>query len=295
MSRHLAKVQKKMSIYAKRRVRNVLTGNYGSVFKGRSMDFDDLRVYEYGDDVKDIDWKASARSKNPMIRRYVAIRKHNIMLVMDNGKEMTAIAPSGEKKSELAAFAAATIAYIAQKNGDLVGMTYGNKSSNKRFPLKENVSHIENYLHSYDKSVENPSGNSDISSLLNYVAKNFRERMFIFIITDTYGASLIPEDVLRKLRVRHEQMVIMTEDSTITNPMFKKSEVHDIAKDLRLPRFIRTNRKLKSAEETARDNLRKNTTHKLKKLGICSCFIEDTETAIPSIFKMLEEQKHVRR
>ena len=55
MSNNLAKVKKKMSIYAKRRVRNVLTGNYGSVFKGRSMDFDDLRAYEYGDDVKDID------------------------------------------------------------------------------------------------------------------------------------------------------------------------------------------------------------------------------------------------
>ena len=49
-----------MDIFAQRRVRNVLSGNYGSVFKGRSLDFDDLREYNYGDDVKDIDWKATA-------------------------------------------------------------------------------------------------------------------------------------------------------------------------------------------------------------------------------------------
>ena len=64
MAGYLVKVRKKMNIITQRRVRNVLTGNYGSVFKGRSIDFDDLREYDYGDDVKDIDWKASARSRS---------------------------------------------------------------------------------------------------------------------------------------------------------------------------------------------------------------------------------------
>ena len=63
MPSYLVKVRKKMDIFAQRRVRNVLSGNYGSVFKGRSLDFDDLREYNYGDDVKDIDWKANLKHR----------------------------------------------------------------------------------------------------------------------------------------------------------------------------------------------------------------------------------------
>lgn len=294
MSNNLAKIKKKMSIYAKRRVRNVLSGNFGSVFKGRSMDFDDLRVYEYGDDVKDIDWKASARSKTPMIRRYIAIRKHNIMIVADSGRGMAALAPSGEKKNELAGFAAGVISYIADKNTDLVGMTFGNSTGNTRFALKEGIAHIENFLNKYNKSVTLANGNSDVNSLLGYVSKNFRERMFLFIITDVHGALEISEDLLRRLRVRHEIMTIMVEDISFTDNRFKNDTAIDITDNTSLPRFLRTNRKLKKAEELLREENLKNATHRLKKLGIMNCHIYDTEHAIPEIFKMLEEQKHVR-
>lgn len=295
MSNRLAKIQKKMSIYAKRRVRNVLSGNYGSVFKGRSMDFDDLRVYEFGDDVKDIDWKASARSKTPMIRRYVAIRKHNIMIVADSGRGMAALAPSGEQKSDLASFAAGVISYIANKNGDLVGITFGNIAGNTRFALKEGAAHIENFLNKYEKSISTDAGNSDINALLSYISKNFRERMFLFIVTDVHGVLQISEDLLRRLRVRHEIMAIMIEDVSFTDPKFKNDVAIDVVDRTSLPRFMRANRKLKNAEAAFREESCKKVEHSLKKLGIMSCRISSTETAIPEIFKMLEEQKHVRR
>ncbi len=294
MSNNLAKVKKKMSIYAKRRVRNVLTGNYGSVFKGRSMDFDDLRAYEYGDDVKDIDWKASARSKAPMIRRYIAVRKHNIMIVGDSGRGMAALAPSGEKKSTLATFAAAVVSYVADKNSDLVAMTFGNNKGNTRFPLKEGIAHIENFLDKYEKSISVESGNSDINALLSYISKNFRERMFLFIITDVHGGLLISEGLLRRLRVRHEIMVIMVEDVSFTDKKFKNDSAVDITDHTSLPRFMRSNRKLRNAEARLREENIQKIDHNLKRLGIMSCHISSTDTAIPSIFKMLEEKKHAR-
>ncbi len=294
MSSNLAKVKKKMSIYAKRRVHNALSGNYGSVFKGRSMDFDDLRAYQYGDDVKDIDWKATARSKNTMVRRYIAVRKHNIMIVADAGRGMAALAPSGEKKSELATFAAAVISYIAEKNGDLVGMTFGDGAGNTRFPLKEKKSHIENFLGKYQKAVTIESSQSDINSLLTYISKNFRERMFLFIITDVHGTLQISEDILRRLRVRHELMTIMIEDVSFTDEKYKNNVVKDITDNSSLPRFLRTDRKLRKAEATMRENDINRASHSLKKLGIMNCHIYDTDHAIPEIFKMLEEQKHVR-
>lgn len=295
MSSHLVKVKKKMSIYAKRRVRNVLSGNYGSVFKGRGMDFDDLRPYEYGDDVKDIDWKASARSRTPMIRRYVAVRKHNIMIVADAGRNMAALSPSGETKSAIAIMAAGVIAYIAQKNDDLTGMVFGNSNGNTRFALKEGTAHIENFLTKYEKSISVKADQADLNALLSYISKNFRERMFLIIITDSFGAANISQDILRRLRTRHEQMVIMVEDSELTNSSFANSEARDIIDDLRLPTFMRKDRNLKKAENDMRESLKSTTQHDLRRLGICSCSIDSSDAVIPAIFKMLEEQKHVRR
>ena len=295
MSSHLAKIQKKMNIYAKRRVRNVLSGNYGSVFKGRGMDFDDLRVYEYGDDVKDIDWKASARSRSPMIRRYVAVRKHNIMIVADAGRNMAALAPSGEEKKDIATFVAGIIAYIANKNTDLIGMTFGNNTGNSRFPLKEGVNHIENFLNKYEKSISLSSGKTDLAALLNYVSKNYRERMFLIIIADGFSVSKIPIDIFRKLSARHEQMVVMVDDAPMTNKLFSKDEARDISEDIRLPRYLRNNRKLRKAEENMRTAVQEKTTHELKRLGICSCVVSSVDDAVPKVFKMLEEQKHARK
>ena len=295
MSNHLVKVKKKMSIYAKRRVRNVLSGNYGSVFKGRGMDFDDLRPYEYGDDIKDIDWKASARSRSPMIRRYVAIRKHNIMLVADAGRNMAALSPSGETKGAIATLAAGVISYIAQKNDDLIGMVFGNSNGNTRFALKESTAHIENFLTKYEKSINIKADQADLNALLSYISKNFRERMFLIVITDTSGAANISQDILRRLRVRHEQMIIMVEDSELTNSAFTKTEARDVMEDLRLPAFIRKDRNLKKAEAEMRESIKTTTQYNLRRLGICSCCIASSDAVIPAIFKMLEEQKHVRR
>lgn len=294
MPSYIALVKKKMSKYAKRRASNVLTGNYGSVVKGRSMEFDDLRVYQYGDDVKDMDWKASARSRTPMVRRYVAIRKHNIMIVADAGRNMAALAPSGEAKYEIATFAAAVISYIAEKNGDLIGITFGNNSGKTRLPLKDNKNHIENLLKKYEKSISTSADLTDMNALLNYVTKCFKERMFLFIITDVHGVMQVSEDVLRRLRVRHEQMVIMIDDAPFSSPKIARKEALDVTKNAVLPHYLRKSRRLRHAEEKLREDNLNKVTHELGRLGITSCHLENTDKAIPEIFKMLEAKKHVR-
>ena len=295
MPSHLVKVRKKMNIFAQRRVRNVLSGNYGSVFKGRSLDFDDLREYSYGDDIKDIDWKATARSRNIMIRRYVAIRKHTILVVADNGRSMAALAPSGETKGEIAAFCAGVIAYIAQRHGDLVGMVYGNKEGNKRYSMKEDTAYIENFLDKYAKSIDIEAGTSDINSLLTYISKSFRERMFVIVITDPSSAATANRELIRRLNARHEQMYIMVEDSPMTNNIISEQIVNDIDGDVRLSHYFRTNKKIAAAETQFRSNQKELIAKGLRRFGIVSCSVDSTDNAIPRIFQMLEEQRHVRR
>ena len=295
MPGHLVKVRKKLDIHSMRRVRNVLTGNYGSVFKGRSMDFDDLREYSYGDDVKDIDWKATARSRSVMIRRYIAIRKHNILLVADNGNTMGALAPSGETKGEVATFCAGVIAYIAQHHSDLTGMVYGNRDENTRFAMKEDTAYLENFLNHYEKSISLDNPDSNLNILLTFVAKGYRERLFIIVITDPDNAETIDSEIIRKLNARHEQMYVMIEDSPITNPSFRKKDVYDIEGRVRLPQFYRNDKKLAKAEANYRAAQKIKIQKALRRFRIASTFVDSTDHAIPAIVKLLEEQKHARR
>ena len=295
MPSYLAKVRKKMNIHAQRRVRTALVGNYGSVFKGRSMDFDDLREYNYGDDIKDIDWKATARSNRAMIRRYVAVRKHNIMLVIDNGRSMAALSPSGEVKGEIATFCAAVFAYISQNHGDLTGCVFGNESESKRYALKEETAHIENFLNRYHNSIKTDAPNSNMNSLLSYITKVFSERMFVIVITDPSNAMTLNMNLIRRLGARHEQMYVFIEDSPLTNKLFFRNEAEDIDGDVRLPLFFRNNRKIEKAETELREQQRENIQHDLRRLGVVSTFVDSTDNAINQIYKMLEEQKRVRR
>ncbi|MBR6166394.1 DUF58 domain-containing protein [Candidatus Saccharibacteria bacterium] len=295
MAGYLVKVRKKMNIITQRRVRNVLTGNYGSVFKGRSIDFDDLREYVYGDDIKDIDWKASARSRSIMIRRYVAVRKHNILLVADNGNTMATLAPSGESKQEIATFCAGVMSYIAIHHGDYIGIVYGNKAENKRFALKEDAAYAENFLGKYAKSMQLEGAPSDLNSLLSYVSKTYRERCFLMLITDADGISRVEPDLLRRLHARNEIMVIVVEDSPLTNQLLVSSDTVEIEGKLRLSQYLRKNKRLSKAEKAYRDAQRVGVRKSLRRMGIVCCFVDSVDHAIPRIVTMLEEQKHVRK
>lgn len=101
-----------MAIFAHRKARGMLDGEYGSVFRGRSLDFDDLRAYIRGDDVRDIDWKASVRFGSPLIKRYVAVRRQTVLLVADTGRGMAAESRDGETKKDIAVMALGVIGLL---------------------------------------------------------------------------------------------------------------------------------------------------------------------------------------
>ena len=102
MASLLVRVRTKLTLHVRHKARSPLLGDYPSLHKGRSMDFDDLREYQRGDDVRDIDWKSTARTGSVLLKRYVAVRKQNVLIVVDTGRSMTALAQDGAAKSELA-------------------------------------------------------------------------------------------------------------------------------------------------------------------------------------------------
>src|SRR5690625_6079654 len=110
----LAKIRARLDLPTVRRASGLLDGHHRSIFTGHGQDFDDMVEYHPGDDVGDIDWKASARSGYPVIRRFVHESNLAMVLAVDSGRSMAATAPSGERKSEVALFAADVVAYLAR-------------------------------------------------------------------------------------------------------------------------------------------------------------------------------------
>jgi len=295
MPSYLVKAQKKMSLYAKRRSRTILDGEYGSVFKGRSIDFDDLRNYVYGDDCRDIDWKATARSGSTLIRRYIAVRKHNVMLVADIGRSMSAFASGKETKRNVALFAAGVIAYIVQNHGDLLGLVAGDATRVKRFPLKENTNHIESLLNTYHDAISQNAPPSSITTVLDYVLRSYRERMLLIIITDPTSAQSIDEALLRRLRVRHEQTYIIIGDAAVTDSGLKNDDIYDINDHSSVPSFIRMSGKFRKTELQSTKTTEENITHRFLKQGISCTFIDREADVINNVLKLLERQKRARR
>lgn len=281
-----------MAIYAHEKVRGVLEGEYGSVFKGRSMDFDDLREYIPGDDVKDIDWKATARSGSTRIRRYVAVRKHNIMLVVDGGLNMTAVNAGGTSKKDTAILLAGVIGSLAYKHGDLVGMVMGTAERSKYFPLKSGSVHLEQLLQELNKGIQPDAPKSNIASQLEYVARNIRRKMIVIVIADEVAVDESLRLVVRRLRAQHEMLWLRISDADLTAEMCM-ADVENF--DETLPAFLRHDKKVVSAFHAAEIANEQAFTQLLNRLAIASETIRAEEEAVTTVFRLLERHRSAKR
>lgn len=287
----LVEVKAKMSLHANDKVRGVLEGEYGSVFKGRSMDFEDLREYIPGDDIKDIDWRATARSGQTLIRRYVAIRKHNILLVVNTGRNMNATGTDGNSKKDTTILTAGVIGYLATKHGDLVGMISGDSRHTRYFKFKGDNTHLESILQHLDKAIDDGSDSGDISSQLEYITKNLRRKMMLIVISDDSPFSDATTNALRLLRAQHEILWIQIADS---DGLSVESEFYDIDSQAVFHDIIRRDKSLQQAFIETQAQRTAQQSNSLKRLNIVTSRIESIDKVISSIFLLLERKKHAR-
>lgn len=295
MASLLIKVQRKMSIAAHRRVRGALEGEYSAVFKGRSMDFDDLREYVSGDDVKDIDWKATARSGQMLIKRYVAIRKYNILLVVDTGRSMAATAPSGDSKRDIAIMAAGIIGTVAQKHADLVGLVAGDNQQVDRMPLKDTLPHVERILQHINSHTRLDGPTSNLTNVLEYVKRTIKRRMMLIIISDSLQFAGAQEQLLRRLGAQHELLFIAVDDVDPSDPNWDSKDLLDVEQPIILPKYIRKQKYVADAHQLFLQTQMKTTSRLLETLQISNIRIKSESEALEQIVRLLEKQKHARR
>ena len=285
-SDYITRIKANVSIYATKRTSNVLDGTYPSVFHGRSLNFEDLREYVPGDNIRDIDWKASGRAGQILVKRYIADKKHSIMLVLDTGSKMAGDSAEFVQKREIALRTAGTIGYIAYKNGDTVGSLYNKDGFIKLNPFRTGIPNLERILAEYDRDLESKQKNS-IEKSLDFIINNFKKRMIIFVITDMSGINEVSEACLKRLKTRHDVLFINISDLGLTG-----NQVFDIDGNGYVPNFISRNKKLAEIEKAKREEILTSNARKLLKFGVSSVNVDNEEEIVGKIIELLESHRY---
>jgi uncharacterized protein (DUF58 family) len=332
MTVHLTRVKARLSIHAHRRVYALLEGEYASLHGGRSMDFTDLREYVRGDDVKDIDWKASARSRALLVKRYAALRQHTILLAVSTGRSMAAMNDLSLAKRDLAVTTAGLFGYLAVRHGDLVTMAYGDADACHLRPPARGELALEQHLGAAYDATTPQAAPSDLSGLLEYVIRTVRRRTIMLVVADVLEVDERLAAALRRLRVQHEVLLVTVGDLDPTSVDLSSEPVRDELDDetgetdgtdgtrqdpapdrpresgdggrpwlvdvesrQALPAWVASDPQLRQQYADVLTAEASALAHSLDRLGVVHAHVDDDASAIRTVFDLLETHRHARR
>lgn len=173
---------RRIELATKRIVNNLFSGEYHSVFKGQGMEFDEVREYQYGDDIRMIDWNVTARTGVPHIKKFCEERELTVMLMVDASGSGD-FGTGEQMKGQMAVEICALLAFSAIKNNDRVGLIIFTDRVEKYVPPRKGRSHVLRVIREllYFK----PEGRgTDIGNALDYMNKVIRRRSVVFVISD---------------------------------------------------------------------------------------------------------------
>ena len=283
---YLTKIRASVALYSSKKASNPLSGEFRSIFRGRSLDFDDLREYAYGDNVKDIDWKASSKTGKILIRRYIAEKKHNVLFVCDGGRRMLADTSEGSSKMDIAITTLGTIAFLIDRHGDDFAMMHSiDKGYDFTYFRSGNV-HFENIMNRYAETIKlEPKYN--IGEVLDYVTENIRRNMVLFVITDMAGVRTIDEKLLKKLTYNSDVMVINIDDAYLHGENVYDMDEGRYADSL----FLHSNIHFRAEERNRRKHMEEAVElFKKYKVGLTS--IKNEDEIVDNIVELFERHRY---
>mgnify|MGYP000465853987 CR=1 FL=1 len=207
-TKEILKTVKRIEIITSRMVNDVMAGEYHSVFKGRGMEFDEVREYAPGDDIRTIDWNVTARAGTAHVKRYVEERELTVMLLVDASL-------SGEfgtteyMKSEVALRLCALLAFSAIKNNDRVGLILFTDQVEQYIPPKKGRKHVLRLIRELLCFKARGRG-TNIPGALEYLNKVTTRRAVTFLLSDFYD-----ENIARPLSIanrRHDFVAVRIGD-----------------------------------------------------------------------------------
>ncbi|MBD3267005.1 DUF58 domain-containing protein [bacterium] len=222
--RELISQIRRIEIRTNRLVNDVLAGEYHSVFKGRGVEFEEVREYQHGDDIRTIDWNVTARMSQPYVKRYREERELTVMLLVD-ASSSSMFGTSGKMKGELAVEISALIAFSAIKNNDRVGLMLFTDTIEKFIPPKKGKKHVLRLIREL-LMFEPKGGSTNINAALEFMGKILNRKSVVFLMSDFMSENY--QDALRITNQRHDLITVsLTDPREVTLPPIGFLELQD--------------------------------------------------------------------
>ena len=186
-TREILRKVRQIEIRSNRLVSEALAGSYHSAFKGQGIDFEEVREYQAGDEVRSIDWNVTAKMGSPFVKQYREERELTILLAIDVSGSET-FGSSDRSKRERLAELGALLAFSANRNGDKVGLLLFSDQTEKYLPPNKGQKHVLRILREI-LFHENQSKGTDLNEGLRFINRVMRRRAVVFLLSDF----IIPE------------------------------------------------------------------------------------------------------
>jgi uncharacterized protein (DUF58 family) len=207
--REILRRVRQIEIRTRRAVQDILGGEYHSVFKGRGMEFDEVREYAPGDEIRDIDWNVTARTGRPFIKRFVEERQQTVFFLVDVSAS-SVFGSTGQLKSEMAAEICAILAFSAIQNNDRVGLLTFSGEVENLIPPAKGRKHVLRVVR--ELLFATPQGRrTNIALAIDTLNKVLKRRAIVFLVSD-----FIAPDLRRPLMLanrRHDLIVVRLGDA----------------------------------------------------------------------------------
>ena len=208
ISTELARKIRILQITTRKVVNDVLAGEYTSVFKGRGMEFDEVREYMPGDDVRTIDWNVTARMDRPYVKRFVEERELTVYFLVDLSAS-GAFGSVKKLKNEIAAEFCALLSFSAVKNHDKVGLIVFTDRVELYVPPKKGTTHVLRLIREL-LNFKPKAARTDIGGTLDYFGKVAKKRAVVFLVSDFQSEGF--EKAMRIIAKRHDLVAVPVTD-----------------------------------------------------------------------------------
>ncbi len=209
----LLKKVRRIEIKTRGLSQNIFAGEYHTAFKGRGMTFAEVREYQYGDDIRDIDWNVTARHNHPYVKVYEEERELTVMLLIDMSRSER-FGATGEVKRDMIAEIAATLAFSAIQNNDKIGVIFFTNKIEKFIPPQKGRKHIL-YIISQLIDFKPENTGTDIAFALRFFTDALKKRCTTFLISDFIDDS----DISKALSIaasKHDVIALQVYDKRDT-------------------------------------------------------------------------------
>jgi uncharacterized protein (DUF58 family) len=208
LTKELLKQVRQIEIRTKGLVNQVFSGEYHSVFKGRGMEFSEVREYQYGDDIRNIDWNVTARFGHPYIKIFEEERELTVMLMVDLSGSLM-FGSVSKTKQRIAAELTAILAFSALKNNDKVGLILFTDKIEKFVPPRKGRKHVLRIIREV-LSFEPEGKSTNIRGALEYMNNAIKKKSIAFLISDFMDEGY--EKILRIVGRKHDLIGVVLDD-----------------------------------------------------------------------------------